>query len=171
MAIDLTLKSTAITNREASPSVKNNPGRGGSAEQKHVKGYLASVTASLTTTSIIRMVEVPAHAVITGVWFQSAAQGAGAFDIGVYRTNADGGAVVDQDYFASAVDCAGAVVRTDVMNESTTNTQAKQQQPLWEATGMTEPAKGTMLDLCLVVKTTDVTTGTGAVTLEAQYVM
>ena len=169
MAIDLTLKSTAITNREASPQVHNNPGRGGASMKKWVKGYLASVTASLTTTSIIRMVEVPAHALITDLLFQSAAQGAGAFDIGVYRTNADGGAVVDQDFFASAVDCASAVVITDVLNESTTNTQAKQQQPLWEALGMTEPAKGTMLDIALVVKTTDVTTGTGAVSLEAGY--
>ena len=131
MAIDLTLKSTAITNREASPQVHNNPGRGGASMKKWVKGYLASVTASLTTTSIIRMVEVPAHAVITDLLFQSAAQTAGKFDIGVYRTNADGGAVVDQDFFASAVDCASAVVITDVLNESTTNTQAKQQQPLW----------------------------------------
>ena len=171
MAIDLTLKSVGVTNREASPSVRNNPGEGGSADKKWVKSHLASVTASLTTTSIIRMVEVPAHCHVTDLYLKSAAQGAGAFDIGVYRTNADGGAVVDQDYFASAVDCASAVVRTDVLDESTTNTIAKQAQPLWQALGMTEPAKGVMLDICLVVKTTDVTTGTGAISLEAGYVM
>jgi hypothetical protein len=168
MAIDLTLKSTAITNREAVPSVANNPGAGGSSKVKSVSGYLASVTASLSITSIIRMVDVPSNAVVKGVTFQSAAQGAGKFDIGVYRNIRDGGAVVDQDFFASAVDCASAVVRTDVTNESTTNTIAKQNQPLWQAAGMTSDPKSS-LDICLVVAATDVTTGTGAVGLMVEY--
>ena len=171
MAIDLTLKSVAVTNREASPSVHNNPGEGGSATKKWVKSHLASVTASLTTTSIIRMVEGPAHCHLTDLYLQSAAQTAGKFDIGAYRTNADGGAVVSAAFFASAVDCASAVVRTDVLNESTSYTIAKQAQPLWQALGMTEPAKGVMLDLALTVVTTDVTTGAGAISLEAGYVM
>ena len=170
MAIDLTLKSLAITNREAIPRVFNSPGTGGKGVQKIVKSYLASVTAALSITSVIRMVEVPAHAIVSEMRFQSAAQGAGAFDIGLWRTNGDGGAVVDQDYFATAVSCAAAVVWTDEMNESTTNTIAKQNQPLWQAVGMTEPAKGTMLDVALTVATTDVTTGTGAVGLQVGYV-
>ena len=171
MAVDLTLKSVAITNREATPRVLNNPGEGGTGLQRIAKSYLASVTAALSITSIIRMVEIPAHAHVTDLKFQSAAQGAGKFDIGLYRTNADGGAVVDQDFFASAVDCASAVVITDELNESTSNTIAKQHQPIWQAAGMTEPAKGTMLDVCLVVVATDVTTGTGAVAVQVGYVM
>jgi hypothetical protein len=170
MAADLTLKSVAITNREATPRVLNNPGVGGKGVNKVVKSYLASVTAALSITSIIRMVEVPAHSYLTDLRFQSAAQAAGALDIGLYRTNADGGAVVDQDFFASGVVVTNAVVITDVMNESTTFTIAKQHQPLWQAVGMTEPPKGTMLDICLVVVTTDVTTGTGAVALQASYI-
>jgi hypothetical protein len=172
MAIDLTLKSTSITDREAVPSVLQNPGRGGAGIVREVNGYFASVTASLSATSVIRMVEVPAHAVMSALRFASAAQGAGKFDIGLYRTNKDGGAVVDQDFFATDVDCASAVVLTDVLNESTTNTLAKQMQPLWQAAGMsTEPAPGTMLDVCLTVHTTDVTTGTGAVGIKAAYVI
>ncbi len=169
MAVDLTLKSVAITNREATPRVLNNPGNGGAGIQRIIKSYLASVTAALSITSVIRMVEIPAHAYVTDIKFQSAAQGAGKFDIGLYRTNADGGAVVDQDFFASVVDCASAVVITDELNESTTNTIAKQHQPIWQAAGMTEPAKGTMLDVALVVVTTDVTTGTGAVAIQVGY--
>ena len=169
MAIDLTLKSTAVTNREATPAVINNPGLGHGAVMKSATGYLASVSASLSITSIIRMVEVPSNAYIRGIYFQSAAQGAGAFDIGVYRNNADGGAVADQNLFASAVNCASAVVRTDVTNESTNNTTALQEQPLWEAAGLSVDPHST-LDICLIVTGTDVTTGTGAVKLEAQYV-
>lgn len=169
MAIDLTLKSASITNREATPRVANNPGSGASGVVRQVQGYYASVPASLSATSVIRMVEVPAHATVTRVTFASAAQTAGAFSIGAYRTNADGGAVVDMDFFASAVSCAAAVVLTDVTNESTTNTLAKQNQPLWQALGMTEPAKGTMLDIAATVDTTDVTTGTGAITVKVEY--
>ena len=169
MAIDLTLKSAQLTNREATPRVLNNPGLGEGAVEKCVIGHIASVTASLSITSIIRLVQVPSNAIVTALLFQSAAQGAGKFDSGVYRTNTDGGAVVDQDYFATAVDCASAVVQTDEFNESTTNTIAKQSQPLWQAIGMTSDPKSD-LDICATVVTTDVTTGTGALGIKARYV-
>ena len=170
MAVDLTLKSIGITNREATPMVHNNPGRGGAARKVTVKDYLASVTAALSATSIIRVVEVPAHAIVSEVWITSGPQGVGSFDVGVYRTNRDGGAVVDQDYFASTVACGTSVVRVDVLNESGTNTLVKQQLPLWSAVGMTEPPKGTFLDLALTC-VVDVTSGTQPIGLEVSYVL
>jgi len=170
MAVDTTLKSTAITNREASPRVINNVGIGAPGIVRAVQGYYAAVPASLSATSVIRMCEIDAFAVVHSITFASAAQTAGKFDIGIYKTNADGGAVVDQDFFATAVDCASAVVLTDETNESTTNTIAKQNQPLWQAAGVsTAPAPGTKYDLALTVVTTDVTTGLGAVGLKALY--
>lgn len=172
MAVDLTLKSTAITNREATPRVLNNPGSGAPGILRAVQGYFASVTAALSITSVIRLCEIDAHAVVHSVTFASAAQAAGKFDIGLYRTNADGGAVVDQDFFATAVDCASAVVLTDETNESTTNTIAKQNQPLWQAAGVTtEPTPGTMYDVAATVVTTDITTGTGAIGVKVLYVI
>lgn len=168
MAIDLTLKGTAITNREAAPPVINNPGLGDGAVEKCAAGHLLSVPAALSATSVIRLVEVPSNAVMTGLHFQSAAQAGGTFDIGVYRNNKDGGAVVDADFFATAVAVTSAVVQTDVLNESGTNTIAKQSQRLWEALGMAADPKST-LDLCLTVAT-DITTGLGAVALKARYV-
>jgi len=169
MAIDLTLKGVEITNREASPRVLNNPGLGVGAIEKCAYGYLASVTASLSATSIIRLVSVPSNAIVTDLRISSGAQTAGKFDIGAYRTNGDGGAVVDQDFFATDVDCASAVVNVDILNESTTNTLAKQAQPLWQALGMTSDPKA-MLDICATVHTTDITTGTGALALRVRYV-
>lgn len=169
MAIDLTLKGGAITNREATPRVLNIPGLGEGAVEKCAYGTLSSVTAALSITSIIRLVSVPSNAIVTDLRLSSGAQGAGAFDIGVYRTNGDGGAVVDQDFFASAVSCASAVVNSDVLNESTTNTLAKQAQPLWQAAGMSADPKS-QLDICATVATTDVTTGTGALALRVRFV-
>lgn len=170
MAIDLTLKSVSITAREASPPTMSSPGQGGAGIVREVNGYYASVPASLSITSIIRMCEVPSNAVMSSLRFASAAQTAGEFDIGVYRNSKDGGAVVDQDFFASAVDCASAVVLSDELNESTTNTLAKQMQPLWQAAGMSADPGGT-LDIALTVVTTDVTTGLGAVGIKAAYVV
>jgi len=168
MAIDLTLKSVSIAAREASPPTLSNPGSGGQGVVREVAGFLASVTNALSITSVIRMCEVPSNAVVGRVIFAAAAQGAGKFDIGVYRTNKDGGAVVDQDFFATAVDCASAVALTDVTNESTTYTHVKQTQPLWQASGMTADPGG-MLDIALTVVTTDVTTGAAAVLTKVQY--
>jgi hypothetical protein len=170
MAIDLTLKSPSITNRESTPKVFNNPGSGNAGILRQVQGYLASVTASLSATSVIRLCEIDAYAVVDSVEFASAAQGAGNFSIGLYKTNADGGAVVDADFFASRIDAASAVVITAVTNESTTNTIAKQNQPLWQAAGVsTAPAPGTKYDVCATVDTTDVTTGTGAIGVKVRY--
>lgn len=170
MAIDLTLKSTAITNREATPAVHNSPGAGGAGIARQVYGYIASVTASLSATSVIRLVEVPSNAVVTSVRVSSGAQTAGKFDIGVYRTNRDGGAVVDQDFFTTVLDCASAVIDQEcVMKATSANTIAKRSQPLWQAAGLSADPK-CMLDICATVMTTDVTTGTGALGVLVTYV-
>jgi hypothetical protein len=169
MAIDLTLKSPSITNREATPRVLNNPGTGGSGVLRLTQGYLASVTASLSATSVIRLCEIDAFAVVESVTFASAAQAGGTIDLGLYKTNADGGAAVDSDFFATAIAVTSAVVLTDETNESTTNTIAKQNQPLWQAAGVsTAPAPGTKYDICATIAT-DITTGTGAIGVKVRY--
>jgi len=170
MAIDLTLKSVAITNREATPRVANDVGSGGAGIVREVSNYIASVTASLSITSIIRLVEVPSNCRISSIKLFSGAQTAGAFDIGLYRTNGDGGAVVDQDLFGSAVSCASAVAGTDVILESGQTTIAEMHQPLWQWAGASADPK-CMYDICAVVTGTDVTTGTGALGVKVQYVL
>ena len=170
MAIDLTLKSVAITNREATPRVANDAGSGGAGIVREVSNYIASVTASLSITSIIRLVEVPSNCRISSIKLFSGAQTAGAFDIGLYRTNGDGGAVVDQDLFGSAVSCASAVAGTDVILESGQTTIAEMHQPLWQWAGASADPK-CMYDICAVVTTTDVTTGAAPLGVKVQYVL
>lgn len=169
MAVE-TLSSPSITNRDATPRVANNPGVGSAGTLRFVQGYFASVPASSSVGSTIRMCEIDAYAIVDSVSLQSAAQTAGAFDVGVYRTVPDGGAVVDADLFASAVSCASAVALTDITNESTLNTIAKQAQPLWQAAGVaTAPAPGTKYDVVLTCATTAVTTGLGAIGVKVRY--
>lgn len=169
MAVDLTLKSTAIANRQATPRVLNNPGLGVGARERAAYGVLASVPAALSATSVIRMVSVPSNCIIMSLMESSGAQTAGVADIGVYRTNDDGGAVVDADFFGSLVSLAAATVNVDVLNESTTNTLVKQGQPLWQALGMTVDPRSS-LDICFTI-TTDITTGLQPLALRVRFVV
>jgi len=169
MALE-TLSSPGITNRDSIPRVFTNPGLGSVGVLRVTQGYLASMPASANAGSTVRMCEIDAYAVVDSVTFASAAQTAGNISIGVYRTVADGGAAVDADFFATRIDVASAVALTDVTNESTTNTILKQNQPLWQALGVTTaPAPGTKYDVVLTVDTTAITTGTGAVGVKVYY--
>src|SRR2546421_2914698 len=151
MAIDLTLKSTTITNREASPRVMANPGAGAPGVMRTVYGYIASVPASLTALSVIRLVEVPSNAIVHSVKVSSGAQTAGKFNIGVYRKNADGGLVAftgSDSFFTTDLDCAAAVIDQEcVMKATSSNTLVKRNQPLWQAIGMAADPK-TGLEIC-----------------------
>jgi predicted component of type VI protein secretion system len=161
------LKSTQITARDATPPTLVNPATGGGRVVAKAATITPSASASLSST--YRLVDVPSNARIHNLVFASEAQAAGAFDIGVYRNTRDGGAVVDQDFFATAVNCSAAVALTDVINESGTNTLAKQAQQLWEAAGMSADPKST-LDIALTV-TTAVTTGAVPVFLKVEYIV
>lgn len=173
MAIDLTLKSVQLTNRDATPKVLNNVGSGGAGVVRCVSGYIASVTASLTTTSIIRFCEVPSGARVVDVKVFSAAQTAGKFDIGVYKNTADGGTVVDVDFFGSAIDLASAVLGTSIIQEAgspATNSIVKMHQPLWEAAGASTDPKSTY-EIAATCVTTDVTTGAGGFGIQVWFVL
>ncbi len=167
MAIDLTLKSVQLTARDATPPTLQNPGTGGVSNRRFVTGYLASVTASLSITSIIRLCEISAHAKAVHVRAFSGAQGAGAFDLGVFTK---GGAVIDADFFLPAASFNAAAAVNGTADILTQYSLAERQLPLWEALGVsTEPAKGTMYEIGATVTTTDVTTGTGALGVEVEY--
>src|SRR4051812_28653395 len=144
MAVDH-VKSTPITNLDASPVVPNTAGEGGAAPLKYNEGY-ATAVASSSVDATYQLVRVPSNAKIKKIIFESEAQTAGKFDLGAYyatdgvigKTNALlAAAAIDQDFFATAIDCASAVLPTDVTNESLTNTWAKRAQPLWQALGLT----------------------------------
>jgi hypothetical protein len=108
---------------------------------------------------------------------RSEAQTAGKFDLGAYyatdgvigKTNALlAAAAIDQDFFATAIDCASAVTPTEVINESGTNTLDKRIQPLWQALGLTADPGGN-IDIVATVVTTAVTTGTGKFGISVLY--
>lgn len=157
--------SVYIANAVAVPPVLNDPHL-----RNVVKEAIGEVTPATddSATSVARLLRVPTNARISELMITSAAfTTAGNVDVGVYRTAEDGGAVVDADFFASALALTAAQVKANILNESTTNTLAKQQQPLWQALGVaTDP--GGYYDIAYTITTTF--NGGQQVSLQARYV-
>lgn len=164
-------KSTAITNRDATPAVLSN-----SAITRGVKMIAKGVCAVLAADddgSVYRFAELPSNAIIHSIKIRNdALTGATSWDCGIYRTTADGGAVVDADLFASAVDINAGLAGTEIRFEAgTTALIAYAEYRLWQiadlgaATYASDP--GYTFDICLTANT--VGSGAGNILLEIEY--
>lgn len=161
------LKSTGITNRDATPKVATNSRIYGAILMSAV-GYVTALAAD-DTASRYRVVALPSNAVVRAVYLSSVAQGgSAAVDVGVYRATADGGASVSAALFGSAVSVVSVVNRSDITNESTTYTPALREQPLWQAAGLSADPGG---ELDIVIAPTAALTNGGQIGVEVQYVI
>lgn len=167
-----TVKSTSVTNLDATPVVPNLTGVGAPGTLRQVDDY-ATTTANLVQD--VRLVRIPSNAIVKDVILDCAAQTQGTFDVGLYYSNgpSDGtpagsaGTAVDIDFFATAVDCSSAVVKTNVTNESTTYTLSKRNMPIWQAAGLSADPGG-FFDVALS-STNTVTTG-GLVSVQVRFI-
>ena len=99
----------------------------------------------------------------------SGAQTAGAFDIGLYRTTADAGAVVNAAFFASAVSLnGGALSKSDVTLESTVVSVANAAKPVWENLSLTSDPS---VDYDVTLTLTGAADATGTALIEVEYVI
>jgi hypothetical protein len=131
------VKSTLITNADATPVVLNNPRVDGGFERVSVA--TAAITSGDSVASTYRMFRVPSNAVMTDLRIYSPDIGTTTIsDIGLYDTAAAGGAVVDADFFASALSLKdGALNGEDVLHEAAVFTIANSGKELWDALGLT----------------------------------
>lgn len=130
--------STQIANAQATPVVKGNPGEAiKGSKLTSAAGYVANA-ADDSSGSIQRFVRVPSNATIRSVrlWTGDAST-AGAVNIGLYRTEEDGGAVVDADLFATTLDLSGGPFVGAEVIDNAQLTAAEMVMPLWEALGLT----------------------------------
>lgn len=140
----VTTKSAQVTNRDATPNVLNNPNQGAEGRVRSVFGKVAAVNGDSVASKYI-FTGVPSNARVDKVRLYSAAFGVGAAtDVGVYRNTDDGGAVVDADFFGSAIDISAAVNGTEISHESGVYTIAKREQPLWQAVGLSADPRTTL---------------------------
>jgi hypothetical protein len=173
------LKSTPITNLDATPFTQNTAGDGAPGGLQVESGF-ATVSAAASLTSTYQLVRVPTKARMKHLFFESEAQGAGAFDLSVYYSDStiDGtpaalrGLIVPttgNQFFASDINCAAAVASVDEINESGNNPLPNRNKQLWDALGLASDPGG-YFDVVAVVHTTAVTTGTGRIGVQAEYI-
>lgn len=132
-------KSEHITNADATPVVLTSA----TASRGDLKEAIGLITPATddSATSVHRLVRVPSNCRVSQLLVTAADfTTGGAADFGVYyASDKNAGAVIDVDFFASAYALTAGPIAdlTTIINESATNTPAKQVQPLWQAVGLT----------------------------------
>ena len=164
----------AIVNRNSA----QNPSDGSRVNGNVADGYKRSMigyvanAADDSATSIHRAVRVPSNANIRSVKLSTGdATTAGAIDIGVYEAeDYNDGAVIDADFFASALDLTGGpFVNAEQVAESGEYAIAERGQPLWEALGLSEDPNR-YFDIAMTITTTYNGAAVGQL-LEVEYVI
>lgn len=117
----------------------------GKREASGVSRWLVGTLEAVSGDSVgstYRFLELPAEAVVLQVLVSSDDIGTTTtMDLGIYQNTRNGSAVVDADFFASALSLKdGALSNSDVTGESAVYDALKQSQPLWEALGVSNDA-------------------------------
>lgn len=169
----VTTKSASITARDAMVRTASNASVARGVLKEAVGTIEAANGDSIGSKYIF--CSVPSNARISAVRYKCDAITSGAGDIGVYRTTADGGAVVKAAAFASAVSIASALsVPTDVTHEADPTDGnaddfglADVEKPLWQVLNLSADPK-VMYDIVMTL--TAATTAAGTVSLSVQFV-
>jgi hypothetical protein len=163
----VTTKSTQITNRDASPRILNNAYLAG-AMVRHARG-VANIANGDSIGSKYPVCSIPSNALPISVRKTHPDIGTtGTADVGLYKTTADGGAVVDADAFTAAtVLNAGAVTKGELVAGNLA-TAANGEKRVWELLGLTSDPK-IMYDVALTL--TAASDAAGAVLIEVDYVV
>lgn len=167
MAVE-NLKSSAITNADATPLVLTNAIVAKGRLQEAVGTKQVSASASIGST--YRLARVPSNARVSDVLlYNDAFDTTGAADVGLYDIN--GGAVVAAAFFGSAVVLtAASTVGVNVTHESGVFGIEAAEKPLWEALGLSsDPHKE--YDVALTLTAANGAGATPDVTLKVRYVI
>lgn len=164
----VTTKSGAITNRDSSPSVHNNAYIAGGMIREAVGTVEAANADSIGSKYIFA--SIPSNARVSQVLLYSDDIGnTTEADFGLYRTTADGGAVVDADFFASAVSLKdGALNGSDITHESAVFNPDDVEKQLWSALGLSSDP-GVMYDV--VATLTGAADAAGTISVKIRYVV
>lgn len=162
----VTTKSGAITNRDATPRVLNNGALTGGV----CKGFCATVEVANGDSIASKYIfgEIPSNAYGIQVELWSDDIGTTTIsDFGIYQTTANGSAVVDADFFGSAVSLKdGAVAGTRIEHESAVYDPDDVEKPLWQALGLSSDP-GISYDL--VATLTAAADAAGTVSVKVRY--
>ena len=160
-------KSTLVTNADATTQTLNNNVNDGGRLRSKVATLEAVSGDSIGST--YRFMRVPSNARVDALLISSDDIGTTTVaDFGLYRSAADGGAVVDADFFASALVLnAGALAKVDITYESAVVDTPNHGKALWEQLGLSADPK-VFYDVCATL--TAAADAAGTITLRCQYI-
>lgn len=126
------------------------------------------ITNGDSIASTYRLARVPSSVRMSALLIKCDAIAGAVADFGVYRTAADGGAVVDADAFGSAVALTSAIVAQplDVLHESGVLDISEIEQPLWQVLGFTSDPQ-CQFDIAATL--TAAATASGTLTAATRY--
>lgn len=165
-------KDTAITNADAATQTNTRLTLARGVLREDVGTFELTATDSIGST--YRFARLKSSDRVSRVLLScDAIATSGAMDVGIYRTAQDGGAVVDVDFFASAVVLTSALNHSDITHEADPADagagygQADVEKPLWQALGL---AVDPMVYYDLTATATAAPGGAGTMSFKVQYV-
>lgn len=159
------VKSTQITARDATPRTAS-AGRIQGANVQHARGEVV-ITSGNSTGSTYIACSIPSNAIPVSVRISAPDIGTTTTaDVGLYRTTADGAAVVSAAFFKAAVVLnAGAIAKSEVVNGNVA-TLALNYQPIWQLLALAADPAVTYDVVLTLVGAAD---GTGTALVEVDF--
>jgi hypothetical protein len=164
-------KSTAVTNADAATQTNLSQKIAGGRLRESV-GTVEAVNGD-SIGSTFRLARIRSNDRVSRVMLSCDAITTCAGDVGIYDIAANGGAVVDADFFASAQSLAAALVNQDVTHEADAADAgagfglADVEKPLWQALGLAaDPYK--LYDIAVTL--TAAAASNGTISMKVQYV-
>jgi len=159
----VTVKSTAIGNRDAVPSVIS-PRYLMNANVQVCRGVAAIANGDSIGSKYI-MFQLPSNAMPESVLVSCPAIATAVGDIGLYQTTQNGGAVVNASFFKAAQALTAAITKTEV-SMGNVITPANGEKPIWQLLGL---AADPRVVYDVVITLTAAATAAGSVLLEADF--
>lgn len=165
----VSVSSTQITNRDASPKVRSNS-RISRGALLCSMGVCATSAADDIGSKYI-LCSIPSNARVAQLLLSNSSLGtAGAANVGVWQTTENGGAVVDADFFASAVALTSAQSNVDITTEANGANASigkeDMEKPLWEILGLSADPKR---DYDIVAQLSTASVDAGYIAMQAVY--
>lgn len=160
-------KAAAVTNRDAAPPVLT-PAHLVRGPVYEAVGAVEKA-ASDSNSSVYRIARFRSSDRVSQLTlFNDAITAGTSYDLGLYRTAFEGGAVVDADLFASALDLSSASQGsgTEALTEATGANIDKIEKRLWELLGLSADPQ---VDYDLALTATTAGSGGGTITVRARY--
>ncbi|HEU4635533.1 MAG TPA: hypothetical protein VFS41_05100 [Edaphobacter sp.] len=158
-------KTTELTNLDGVPFARNHVAANGGRVRR--AGGTLAVAAGDDDGSIFRFARLPSNAVMVAIWlFNDAIATGTSYHCGLYRTAKDGGAAVDNDVFATAVDMTTArtTAPINLLFEALDIINVNKQ--LWEILGL---AADPQVEYDLALTGATVGSGAGDISLIVEY--